>query len=92
MLVDIVRFRTLVKEECGTDEKYGEHPSKRSIGRLLQLGIVNLDKPPGPSSHDVSSTVKKILNAGKAGHAGTLEAMGRSRRIRRPAGLPQRRC
>ncbi len=82
-LVDFVRFRTLVKEECETDEKHGEHPDKRSVSRLLQLGVVNLDKPPGPSSHDVSSTVKRILNAEKAGHAGTLEAMGRSRCLRR---------
>jgi hypothetical protein len=86
-LVDFVRLRTLVKEECETDEKYGEYPDRRSISRLLQLGIVNLDKPPGPSSHDVSSTVKKILKVEKAGHAGTLEAMGRSRCIRRPTGM-----
>ncbi len=81
-LVDAVRFRTLVKDECETDDRYGEYPGRRSTARLLQLGVVNLDKPPGPSSHDVSSMVKKILNAGKAGHAGTLEAMGRSRCIR----------
>ncbi|MGC8831608.1 MAG: tRNA pseudouridine synthase A [Thermoproteota archaeon] len=86
-LVDIVKFRTLVKEECETDEKYGEYPDKRSIDRLMQLGFVNLDKPPGPSSHDVSSTVKKILSVEKAGHAGTLEAMGRSRCVRRPPGV-----
>ncbi|MEM3660896.1 MAG: tRNA pseudouridine synthase A [Thermoproteota archaeon] len=87
-LVDFMRLRTLVKEECETDEKYGEYPDKRSISRLLQLGVVNLDKPPGPSSHDVSSTVKRILNAEKAGHAGTLEAMGKSRRLRRPTRMP----
>ncbi|MEM2945837.1 MAG: tRNA pseudouridine synthase A [Thermoproteota archaeon] len=87
-LVDFMRLRTLVKEECETDEKYGEHPDRRSISRLLQLGVVNLDKPPGPSSHDVSSTVKRILNAEKAGHAGTLEAMGKSRRLRRPTRMP----
>jgi H/ACA ribonucleoprotein complex subunit 4 len=86
-LVDIVKFRTLVKEECETDEKYGEYPDKRSIDRLMQLGVVNLDKPSGPSSHDVSSTVKKILSVGKAGHAGTLEAMGRSWCVRRPSGV-----
>ncbi|MEM2050672.1 MAG: tRNA pseudouridine synthase A [Thermoproteota archaeon] len=87
-LVDFMRLRTLVKEECETDEKYGEHPDRRSLSRLLQLGVVNLDKPPGPSSHDVSSTVKRILNAEKAGHAGTLEAMGKSRRLRRPTRMP----
>jgi hypothetical protein len=90
-LVDVLRLRTIVKEDYETDPNYGEYPEKRSVERLLKLGVVNLDKPPGPSSHDVSSTVKKILGAEKAGHAGTLEEMGRSRRVRRAAGLPQRR-
>ncbi|MEM3712123.1 MAG: tRNA pseudouridine synthase A [Thermoproteota archaeon] len=87
-LVDILRFKTLVKEEYETDPNYGEYPEKRSVERLLKLGIINLDKPPGPSSHDVSSVVKRILGVEKAGHAGTLEEMGKSRRLRRTAGLP----
>lgn len=87
-LVDILKFRTIVKEEYETDPKYGEYPDKRSMERLLKLGIINLDKPPGPSSHDVSSMVKKILGVEKAGHAGTLEGMGRSWRFRRATDLP----
>ncbi|MGQ9478568.1 MAG: hypothetical protein ACUVQ0_00905 [Thermoproteota archaeon] len=86
--VDAFRFRTLVKEECETNERYGEYPERRSVEGLIRLGLVNLDKPPGPSSHDVSATVKKILDAEKAGHAGTLGEMGRSRRLRRPPSLP----
>ncbi|MEM1557156.1 MAG: tRNA pseudouridine synthase A [Thermoproteota archaeon] len=86
-LVDTLRFRTIVKEEYETDPNYGEYPEKRSVERLLKLGIVNLDKPPGPSSHDVSSMVKRILGVEKAGHAGTLEAMGKSRRVWRAASL-----
>jgi H/ACA ribonucleoprotein complex subunit 4 len=35
--------------------------------------IVNLDKPPGPSSHEVTAWVKRILKAGRAGHSGTLD-------------------
>ncbi|MBO3770101.1 MAG: tRNA pseudouridine synthase A [Thermoproteota archaeon] len=87
-LVDVLKFRTIVKEEYETDPNYGEYPEKRSVERLLKLGIINLDKPPGPSSHDVSSTVKKILGVEKAGHAGTLEEMGRSRRFRCVTYLP----
>jgi len=80
-LVDVLKLRTILKEEYETDPSCGEYPENRSVERLLKLGIINLDKPPGPSSHDVSSTVKKILGANKAGHAGTLEEMGRSRRV-----------
>ncbi|WP_287155123.1 tRNA pseudouridine(55) synthase TruB [Candidatus Solincola tengchongensis] len=36
-------------------------------------GLVLLDKPPGPTSHDLVQEVKKRLGAGKAGHAGTLD-------------------
>jgi len=34
-----------------------------------------LDKPPGPSSHEVTAWVRKILGVKKAGHGGTLEAL-----------------
>ena len=39
----------------------------------LQLGAINLDKPSGPTSHEVVSWVKKILEVEKAGHSGTLD-------------------
>src|SRR5688572_13123992 len=41
-------------------------------------GIVNIMKPPGISSFQVVSSVKKILSCRKAGHTGTLDpaAMG----------------
>ncbi|MFQ5837140.1 MAG: RNA-guided pseudouridylation complex pseudouridine synthase subunit Cbf5, partial [Candidatus Bathyarchaeia archaeon] len=39
-----------------------------------RFGIINLDKPSGPSSHEVTAWVKRILKIEKAGHGGTLEA------------------
>jgi len=56
-----------------TDFKYGKVPTKRTIRELLQYGIINLDKPPRPTSHEVVSIVKKILSIPKAGHSGTLD-------------------
>ncbi|MCG3215087.1 MAG: RNA-guided pseudouridylation complex pseudouridine synthase subunit Cbf5 [Candidatus Heimdallarchaeota archaeon] len=56
-----------------TDYKWGKIPSNRSIEELLQYGIINLDKPPKPTSHEVVSYVKRILNISKAGHSGTLD-------------------
>lgn len=38
-------------------------------------GIVVIDKPPGCTSHDVVTRVKKLLGARKAGHLGTLDPM-----------------
>ncbi|MCD6227335.1 RNA-guided pseudouridylation complex pseudouridine synthase subunit Cbf5 [Candidatus Micrarchaeota archaeon] len=43
------------------------------IQTLLDTGIIIIDKPPGPTSHEVSSWVKKILHTKKSGHAGTLD-------------------
>jgi len=62
----------LVKKEAETDPGLGCEPEKRSVEQLIQYGIVNLNKPSGPSSHQVTDYVKKILKIGKAGHSGTL--------------------
>jgi tRNA U55 pseudouridine synthase TruB len=65
-----------VLAEVGTDSKYGKRPSERTISEHIKLGIVNLDKPPNPSSHQVVAWVKNILGVSHAGHGGTLEAKG----------------
>lgn len=36
-------------------------------------GVLNLYKPPGPTSFSMVRSVKEILNVGKAGHIGTLD-------------------
>ncbi|MGD8724345.1 MAG: tRNA pseudouridine(55) synthase TruB, partial [Desulfobacterales bacterium] len=38
-----------------------------------QSGIIVVDKPPGISSAKVVAEVKRLLNAKKVGHAGTLD-------------------
>lgn len=52
---------------------YGKEPSRRTISELLDAGVINLDKPPGPTSHEVVSWVKGILHIKRAGHSGTLD-------------------
>jgi H/ACA ribonucleoprotein complex subunit 4 len=56
-----------------TDESYGYYPYKRPIKNLLNYGLILLDKPPGHTSHEIVSYVKKILGLEKAGHSGTLD-------------------
>ncbi len=63
----------LIRKEDETDFSYGYIPEKRPIDEYLKNGIINLDKPKGPTSHQVSDWVKKILHAKKAGHGGTLD-------------------
>ena len=48
-------------------------PDERSIDALLGFGVVNLDKPPGPSSHQVSAWMRDLADVDRAGHAGTLD-------------------
>ncbi|MDY6818716.1 MAG: RNA-guided pseudouridylation complex pseudouridine synthase subunit Cbf5 [Halobacteriales archaeon] len=48
-------------------------PADRTIDQLLEFGVVNLDKPPGPSAHQVSAWLQDVLDIEKAAHAGTLD-------------------
>ena len=63
----------LIKEEVETDPRYGCPPEKREIKAYLNTGIVNIDKPSGPNSHQVTTWVKEILELNKTGHSGTLD-------------------
>ncbi|MBP6963306.1 MAG: tRNA pseudouridine(55) synthase TruB [Armatimonadetes bacterium] len=36
-------------------------------------GLLNVNKPPGPTSHDVVARVRRISGATRVGHAGTLD-------------------
>ncbi|MHA1342873.1 MAG: RNA-guided pseudouridylation complex pseudouridine synthase subunit Cbf5 [Promethearchaeota archaeon] len=63
----------LVKSQDNTNPEYGCYPYKRDIKTLLQKGVINLDKPSGPTSHEVVSWVAKILGITNVGHGGTLD-------------------
>jgi H/ACA ribonucleoprotein complex subunit 4 len=65
--------RFYVKEEGETDEKYGCYPYNRPIEEYIRKGFVCIDKPMGPSSHEVVVWVRKILEVNKTGHTGTLD-------------------
>eukprot|EP00400_MALV-I_sp_L67-5_P000758 gene758-802_t len=52
---------------------HGCSPLARTLEQHLLYGIINLDKPVNPSSHEVVSWMKKILKRDKTGHSGTLD-------------------
>ncbi len=62
----------LVKHE-EEESGYGTYPWERPAKTYIEFGVINLDKPPGPTSHEATAWVKRILGVSKAGHAGTLD-------------------
>jgi H/ACA ribonucleoprotein complex subunit 4 len=68
-----VKRELLVKAEEETDPSFGCPPAQRKIREHIRYGIINIDKPPGPSSHEVVAWVKRLLKLERAGHGGTLE-------------------
>jgi H/ACA ribonucleoprotein complex subunit 4 len=67
-----IEREVFIKLEAKTDKEYGKRPESRSITELLEKGVICLNKNSGPTSHQVSDYVKKILKISKSGHGGTL--------------------
>ena len=51
----------------------GNSPLKRPIEEYVRYGVINLDKPANPSSHEVVAWLRQILKVPKTGHSGTLD-------------------
>jgi len=62
-----------VKTSHFTPLPCGYSPMNRPIDMLKSYGVINLDKPSNPSSHEVVAWIKKILKVDKTGHSGTLD-------------------
>lgn len=63
----------MLRAQDVTDPEHGVEPSKRTIRDHIRLGVINLDKPKGPTSHEIVAWVKRILDLSRAGHSGTLD-------------------
>ncbi len=63
----------IVRAEEDADPSLGCPPDQRSLQHHIKYGVIVMDKPPGPTSHEVVAWVKKLLELDKAGHGGTLD-------------------
>ncbi len=63
----------VVKYVSKTDSKFGKRPEERTADEMIKYGVINVDKPQGPTSHQVSAYARDILKLNKAGHSGTLD-------------------
>jgi len=62
-----------IKAEDTTDPQHGHKPNERPAAEYIRYGVINLDKPAGPTSHEVAAWTKKILHLTQIGHGGTLD-------------------
>lgn len=65
--------KTLVKAKKALRSGSGKGPGERTVKDLLRDGVVVIDKPSGPTSHQVTTWAKDIMGAEKAAHGGTLD-------------------
>ena len=73
LLPSLKQRKRLIKVTAKTNAHYGKAPGERTVRELLNNGFINLDKPAGPTSHQVVAWIKEILEIEKAGHGGTLD-------------------
>jgi H/ACA ribonucleoprotein complex subunit 4 len=63
----------LIKVNARSNPHYGKSPEERTVHDLLAESVVFLDKPSGPTCHQIDAWVKTIVENEKVGHAGTLD-------------------
>ena len=68
-----IKREVRVKAEEETNPDYGCPYDERPMTQHIRFGITVIDKVPGPTSHEVASWVKKLLELDKVGHGGTLD-------------------
>lgn len=68
-----IERQSVAKADDVTDPKYGCRPEDRPLALQIKYGIINVDKPAGPSSHEVVAWIKRMMKLDHAGHGGTLE-------------------
>jgi H/ACA ribonucleoprotein complex subunit 4 len=69
------RDLVVIRPQDESNPKYGHKPEERPIVEYLRLGFIVLDKPQGPTSHEVVAWVRKMFEQERAGHSGTLDPL-----------------
>lgn len=79
--MDSSKWPLLLKNYCALNVRTGHYtpipsstsPLKRNLHDYVRYGVINLDKPANPSSHEVVAWIRRILRVDKTGHSGTLD-------------------
>ena len=82
--------QTIIDSNAVTDSNHGAPVWHRSLEDRLDAGLILIDKPSGPTSHQVAAWAKDILGINHLAHGGTLDPFatglltlmtGRARRL-----------
>lgn len=80
----------IIDSSAVTDSSHGAPVLQRSLEERLDAGLILIDKPAGPTSHQVAAWAKDILGIDHLAHGGTLDPFatglltlmtGRARRL-----------
>jgi H/ACA ribonucleoprotein complex subunit 4 len=63
----------ILDETAQTDPAFGGAPEDRTLEQLLSSGFILLDKPAGPTSHQLAAWARDLLGLERLGHGGTLD-------------------
>ncbi len=63
----------ILDKDVETNDKYGSWPADRSINELLDSGLILVNKPSGPTSHQLTAWARDLLGLNRLGHGGTLD-------------------
>ncbi|KAG6381269.1 putative rRNA pseudouridine synthase [Boletus reticuloceps] len=69
--------KLLIRSSHFTPIPSGSSPLKRDISSYIKSGVINLDKPSNPSSHEVVAWLRRILRVEKTGHSGNSRSQGK---------------
>ncbi len=82
--------KKIIDSSATTDSSHGAPVWHRSLEERLDAGLILIDKPAGPTSHQVAAWAKEILGIDHLAHGGTLDPFatglltlmtGRARRL-----------
>ncbi|HJM54985.1 MAG TPA: RNA-guided pseudouridylation complex pseudouridine synthase subunit Cbf5 [Poseidonia sp.] len=63
----------ILDAEAGTDPHFGTLPDERTIEQRLASGFILVDKPAGPTSHQLAAWARDLFGLERLGHGGTLD-------------------
>ena len=65
--------RIVLNDSPQLDANHGFNPDEMSVEQRMASGFILLDKPAGPTSHQIASWVRDLLGLERLGHGGTLD-------------------